>query len=246
MRFAIALSFSVLASTSLFAADAGCEAKWKEVVKAPLETRYQSLVGKCDEELKAALRQMISTNTNLGYDGARKVMYNDLDKEEGKLCSVYSEMCMTFSSGIPDSSKINCEHTWPQSKGAVGIAKADLHHLYTVDSKTNSSRGNNPFCETASGPNATETTSALGKSQTGVLCFEPKGLHKGTVARSMMYFAVRYNMPIDQEQEGFFRDWNAREVGDKEKARNDKIEKAQKNRNPFVDHPEFAELISDF
>lgn len=246
MRFTIALSFSVLACTSLFAADLSCEAKWKQVVKTPLETRYQSLVGKCDDELKAALRQMISMNTNLGYDGARKVMYNDLDKENNQLCSVYSETCIPFNGGMPDSSKFNCEHTWPQSKGAVGIAKADLHHLYSVDSRTNSSRGNNPFCETASGPNATETTSASGKNQVGAICFEPKGLHKGVVARSMMYFAVRYNQVIDQEQEGFFRDWNNREVSAKERARNDKIEKLQKNRNPFVDHPEFAELISDF
>ncbi len=246
MRFALVVTLSFAVSSSLFAADQTCASRWKEVVKTPVEAKYKSLVGKCDEDLKVALRQMISTNKNLGYDGARRVMYNDLDKEENKLCSVYTEMCVSFNGGMPNSSEINCEHTWPQSKGAVGIAKADLHHLYTVDSKTNSTRGNNPFCETASGGNATETMSASGKNQLGVTCFEPKGSHKGTVARSMLYFSVRYDKSIDAEQEGFFRDWNAREVTEKEMTRNNKIEKAQNNRNPFIDHPEFVELISDF
>lgn len=246
MRFALVVTLSLAVSSSLFAADQNCATRWKEVVKKPLEEKYQGLVGKCDGELKIALRQLISTNKDLGYDGARRIMYNDLDKEDNKLCSVYTEQCFAFTSGMPDSSKINCEHTWPQSKGAVGIAKADLHHLYTVDSRTNSTRGNNPFCETASGANATETMSASGKNQLGVNCFEPKGMHKGTVARSMFYFSVRYNLAIDADQEGFFRDWNNREVTEKEMKRNNGIEKVQKNRNPFVDHPEFVELISDF
>jgi len=247
MRFHFALSLTIFVSTSFYAfAASDCQSQWKEIVKNPLEERYKSLIGKCDDDLKVAIRSLISSNLNLGYDGARKIMYNDLDNENGKLCSVYSEYCLPFKGGMPDSNKINCEHSWPQSKGAVGIAKADLHHLYTVDSPTNSMRGNDPFCETASGPNATETMSARGKNSLGVSCFEPKGLHKGAVARSMMYFSIRYNLPIGQDEEGFLRDWNARVVSEKEIKRNDKIEKVQKNRNPFVDHPEFIELISDF
>ena len=40
---------------------------------------------------------------------------------------------------------MNTEHTWPQSKGATGAAKSDLHHLFPTDSKANSIRGNHPF-----------------------------------------------------------------------------------------------------
>ncbi|MFZ5949748.1 MAG: endonuclease, partial [Candidatus Rifleibacteriota bacterium] len=35
-------------------------------------------------------------------------------------------------------------------------------------------------------------------------------------------------------------------VDEEEKARNDRIENIQHNRNPFVDRPDFVDQISDF
>ena len=154
-------------------------------------------------------------------------------------------MCI-LTSGIPDSSVFNTEHSWCQSWGAVGIAKSDLHHLYPVRSDLNSRRNNYPFCE-VSVASWGEDGSVFGKSISGTVCFEPRDEHKGALARAMLYFSVRYSRPIDSEQEYFFRKWNtAFPVTEKEFKRNEDIFYFQGNRNPFVKYPEFADVIDDF
>lgn len=220
-----------------------CEERWGAIIsQRPMEPRYTGLINLCGERFKAALKGLISTNRDLGYTGARQVMFSSIDNVDGVVCSVYTPDCIE-TRGIPSSNRMNCEHTWPQSKGATGIAKSDLHHLYPVDSKRNSIRGNYPFCEVVSVTSGDEH-SALGQSASGTKCFEPPQVHKGNVARSMFYFAVRYGHTIDQEQLRFFNQWNAEDPVDSlEQQRTEAIESVQGNRNPFVDHPEFASLL---
>lgn len=220
-----------------------CKEKWAIIAEHhPVETRYLSLINHCGDNLKAALKRIISTNRDLGYTGARQVMFSSIDNVGGTVCSVYTDDCIE-THGIPSSNVMNCEHTWPQSKGATGIAKSDLHHLYPVDSKRNSIRGNYPFCEVASVTSG-DDQSALGSSRDGTKCFEPPQYHKGNVARSMFYFAVRYGHTIDSEQASYFRQWNDQDPVDAaELARTGAIEEVQGNRNPFVDHPEFISLL---
>jgi deoxyribonuclease I len=223
-----------------------CGELWEEFYESnELGDAYEAIQGLCGSDLLRGLRNIASTNRQFSYRDARQEMFSKLDNEDGVVCSVYSDRCLQ-TTGIPNHQIMNCEHSWPQSMGATGIAKSDLHHLYPVMSKMNSRRSNHPFC-------VVERTSydaygsALGYSEYGTRCFEPRDEHKGDVARSMFYFSMRYGKSIDSEQEGFFREWLEQDpVSVKETMRNDDIESFQKNRNPFVDHPEFVLMIDNF
>jgi len=89
--------------------------------------------------------------------------------------------------------------------------------------------------------------SALGKDFSGRTAFEVRAERRGDIARALFYFSVRYALRIDAEQEQTLRLWHATDpVDEGELRRNDAVEHVQKNRNPFVDHPEFVTKITDF
>ena len=154
---------------------------------------------------------------------------------------------------VPDNAIINVEHTWPQSKFSgrypKSLQKSDLHHLYPTDSQMNSTRGHVIFGRVDSeGQHTKCAASKIGVgSAGGVTIFEPPNNHKGHVARSLFYFSLRYDMPITAAEEVVLKIWNKSfPVDQEEKSRNDEIFKIQKNRNPFIDHPEMTNDISDF
>lgn len=241
------LSFIVISADGFAKTQSSsCDSTWAQIQNLhKLDSLYKPLVGLCGVEFRNKLREKLSTNKDLGYTGARKVMFSYIDNVEGKVCGVYSGTCIK-TSGIPDHTKYNTEHSWCQSWGATGTAKSDLHHLYPVKSNLNSRRNNFPFCEVAD-TQWEDFGSYFGKSYSGTSCFEPPNWHKGELARSMFYFAVRYSKRVDAEQERFFREWNAENpVSEKEYSRNEEIYRYQGNRNPFVQYPEFVQLITDF
>lgn len=134
------------------------------------------------------------------------------------------------------SNDVNTEHVYPQSK--IGnTAKGDLHHLRYCDSKVNSKRGNYPFTS-GSG----EAALINGNS------WYPGDEWKGDVARMVLYLNLRYNEDLGEDisREGvdLLLKWNAEDpVSAIEINRNDVIEQAQGNRNPFIDNPYLATLI---
>lgn len=219
-----------------------------------------------NEILKTELFKKISSKqTSLGYDGARKVMFGTLylknDKNGYFIEDVYCNKRYGSNAGvapgeIPKSDQINCEHTWPQSKFTGSfprdIQKADLHHLYPSDSRANSIRGNMNFTDVAHDTGALDETncnaskfgSSNANSNDG---FEPPLTHKGNVARSIFYFSVRYQISIPKNEEEVLRRWNDLDPVDQDEMnRNDSIEKAQGNRNPFIDFPGLANDINKF
>lgn len=158
---------------------------------------------------------------------------------------------------MPNHQQINVEHTWPKSRfgSSKGSSKysqqvSDLHHLYPSDSRTNSLRANHNFTQFDNDDNIIQDCpySKKGISETThQQAFEPPEEHKGNVARALFYFAIRYDMKISQSEEFFLRQWNIIDPVDQDEiSRNDKIEQIQGNRNPFVDDPDLANLISDF
>lgn len=219
-----------------------------------------------NESLKITLFNLISAHqTSLGYEGARRVMFGQIylknDNNGYYIEDVYCQKRFGKSAGvapksIPKSDQINCEHTWPQSKFTKAfpedIQKADLHHLYPSDSRANSIRGNMNFTEVAhdtgdlSHDNCTASKfgSSVTNSNDG---FEPPLTHKGNVARSIFYFSVRYKIAVPSKEEEVLRRWNDLDPVDQEEInRNDIIERAQGNRNPFVDFPSLASDINKF
>lgn len=97
------------------------------------------------------------------------------------------------------------------------------------------------------GPGATASGSFRDQNADGIVVFEPRDDHKGDVARAMFYMSVRYWWVIPDEMEAALRDWHTLDPpDDDERARNDRIQEAQGNRNPFVDRPEAVDEIDDF
>jgi hypothetical protein len=110
---------------------------------------------------------------------------------------------------------LNTEHTYPQSLGASGIARGDLHHLYPSRSDVNDARGNSPFAEIPD--NETQEWYYLDQKLTSIPAsnidryserkgdlFEPREDHKGDVARAMFYFYTMYKEQADMANSSFF------------------------------------------
>ncbi|MDD4974604.1 MAG: endonuclease [Bacteriovorax sp.] len=219
-----------------------------------------------NETLKAALFDTISANqTVLGYDGARKIMFGKLflknDSNGNYISDVYCQKRFGASAGvgvntIPNGMKINCEHTWPQSKFTRAfdneMQKSDLHHLYPSDSRANSIRGNDDFIDVKDDTGTlaqddcsiSKYGSSSASSNDG---FEPPLTHKGNVARALFYFSVRYKISIPKTEEDVLRRWNDLDPVDQEEIdHNDAIQQVQGNRNPFIDFPSLANDINKF
>ncbi len=152
---------------------------------------------------------------------------------------------------IPSANVINAEHAWPQSHFTNNFPKhyqkSDLHSLYPVRMRVNSTRGNFPFGKVESIVNLACDEAALGKDKNGQRVFEPSDEVKGNIARSLFYFATRYNTKIDSQQESVLRQWHKLDPVDEEEAlRNQEIYEIQHNRNPYIDHPEWVDKVNDF
>ncbi len=248
--------------TTALLATTGCVASLEEPSEATEASEsflsqpvsYESVEGLTDSELKSGLYALIKNHRALGYDRARKHMFSMVGffGPDGMVECQYSGRKVR-PNGTATPGGFNTEHTWPQSMGADREpARSDLHHLFPVDSRTNSARGNYPFGTATCLHDETDCTfenggSALGKSENGERVFEVRAQRRGDVARAMFYFSVRYNKRISLNEETTLRAWHEEDPVDADEVRrNDAIQAAQNNRNPFVDRPDFVARISDF
>ncbi len=141
----------------------------------------------------------------------------------------------------------NCELVVHQSWFEIREPmRGDIHHLFACESGCNSFRGNTPYFDFSDFEDAVreECGMRIGNK------FEPTD-GKGTVARAVLYFLLRYPGEIKrtaQENESdrieTLLKWHREnEVTTYEKHRNMAIFKIQGNRNPLIDHPEWADQI---
>ena len=159
----------------------------------------------------------------------------------------------------------NREHSWPQSWfNEQTTPRTDLHHIFPVDGYVNGKRSNNPYGEVRSASWTSRNGSKLGSCKTtgytGTV-FEPLDEYKGDLARALMYMSVRYytedtnwgSSDMTNKSEilpwaiNMLLRWHEQDpVSQKEIDRNNAIyEDYQHNRNPFIDHPEYARKIWD-
>ena len=129
----------------------------------------------------------------------------------------------------------NTEHIYPRSK-IVTEAVTDLHHLRVCDKKVNTRRSNHPFTE------------GKGAAKLHHKACYPGDEWKGDVARMIFYLNLRYNEEINEDISTGGLDlllkWNEEDpVSDFERQRNNVIEGAQGNRNPFIDFPQLARTV---
>ncbi len=214
-------------------------------------------------DLKSALHNTIKGHTEYGYGDLWNIL-SDTDEDPDNTNNVlllYTGWSYAKSNHGGDASEWNREHVWAKSHGDFGTsapAGTDVHHIRPTDVTVNSKRGNLDFDN-----GGTLYTDGDGPTE----CrydgdsWEPRDAVKGDVARMMYYMAVRYEgddtsydlelvdyTPSTTSKEPVFGkestlyEWHQNDpVDDWERRRNDRIyTNWQHNRNPFIDHPEFA------
>jgi hypothetical protein len=207
-------------------------------------TYYNSTENLIEIPLRTALKNRTGQGfVSLSYNAARDEMYADLDNLGGDVECVYTGRIATFNTRAgATSNSFNCEHTFPQGFFNENLPmKSDIHHLFPTDDAANSQRGNLPFGV------VTNPTWQNGGSKKNNSTFEPRDVHKGTTARAMMYFVLRYQDYSNHfaPQEHILRQWHAQYPPSvQDSTRNEGIYQLQNNRNPFVDYPQFAERIT--
>jgi endonuclease I len=174
----------------------------------------------------------------------------------------FSDQCGNYSQ---EGDCYNREHSWPSSwfGGNAAPMYTDLYHIVPTDGYVNNRRSNHPFGEVNNPSWVSANGSKVGSNTTSGYngtVFEPIDAYKGDLARGMLYMTVRYygqgnNWPGSDMAIGadlrpwalqLMQQWHEQDpVSEKEINRNNAIYALQGNRNPFIDHPEFVDLIWD-
>lgn len=153
---------------------------------------------------------------------------------------------------------------------------SDLFFVVPTDARINQLRSNFPYGKAGSTVyyNFTNGSKQASNGTPGAIytgrVYEPIDEFKGDVARSLLYFVVRYEgklggfnystnadptkdqNPLNGTEEKAYEDWyiamllnwhQQDPVSAREITRNNSVYNIQKNRNPFIDHPEWVNLI---
>jgi endonuclease I/chitodextrinase len=196
-------------------------------------------------------------------DGTVLDMYSENPKgvDPYNYSSGSTQRCGTYSA---EGDCYNREHIIPQSVfGSNSPMVADAHFITPTDGKVNGNRSNYPHGTVASVSWTSKNGSKLGSSAiagyTGPI-FEPIDEFKGDIARMYLYFATRYENTVSGYNFPMFNNtsdqvfttpflnllltWCAQDpVSQREIDRNNAIYVRQNNRNPYIDHPEYIQLV---
>ena len=207
------------------------------------------------ESFRAALASCSAINgTTTSYSnclnvGAKAAAYPDASS--ATFIPFYHDHTMN---DLATTGQCNREHTWPDSRGGGSIENDPLIIRPTLN-VDNSSRGNHFYGDTAS--NEWDPGHYSCKIS-GSVVWRDYPAARGESARVILYAATRYkskglslsNNPNDSTSAktmGTLKTllkWNREYApSDFEKTVNDRYENMGYARNPFVDHPEYAEFI---
>ena len=186
--------------------------------------------------------------------------------------TIYTNQCGTSSMESSCYSREHCfpKSWWGGVDDAANPQYTDLHHLFPADQYVNLKKSNYPIGKVNSATWTSTNESIVGSSgvagYTGTF-FEPIDEYKGDFARAYLYIITRYKdrinswitlnsgQPIINVMEGdtyksFYLNmliqWHIQDpVSAKEISRNNAIyySTPQKNRNPYIDHPEYVDAI---
>ena len=227
---------------------------------------YSTAQGKTGAALLAALDRIVCRARVLGYDAARDSMYARVEDPDNDdlLADIYIGRVATVNSrATAATANFNTEHSWPQSRGALNDpAMSDIHHLFPADESANSRRSNLPFgvvvgtpTWVSPDPDNDGDVSKQGRNADGVEVFEPRNAKKGDIARAIFYFYTRYNARRTPNyvltnfviEEATLIQWHNADPPDAfERQRNSLAFRAQGNRNPYIDHPEYVTAVGDW
>ena len=231
-----------------------------------LPTYYVNTSGKSGEALKTALNNVLRGHVRFSYAEVwDAISYTDEDPANtSNVILLYAGRSQAESFRAGTSSSLdawNREHVWAKSHGFPNesqYAHTDLHHLRPEDVSLNSTRGNKDF------DNGGTAVTEAPANKTDSDSFEPRAAVKGDVARMLFYMDVRYEGADDSgtpdleipnvaptgstaPQMGKLCTlvaWHLADPVDSfELRRNNRIYELQKNRNPFIDNPQWVKAI---
>ncbi|MCB9499621.1 MAG: endonuclease [Erysipelotrichaceae bacterium] len=211
---------------------------------------YDSCTGLVGDELKAKLKTIISKNLNRSYAWSRYESADEAEGDSSSIFTIYSQQKFKKTAHV-NSKGVGWsrEHVFPQSKSGssdVGDSDSDNHVIFASDNKVNNSRSNKRLGIVNGGTQVKDCYGKLTDNYTTSSLFEPTDAAKGKVARATMYAAVLYGYSITDNMTSvdLCLDWHeAHPVTNQDIYRNNIVYSNQHNRNPFVDHPEYADLI---
>ena len=211
-----------------------------------------------NEPLRTWLKQnwYDGLHTDLGYNAAREQMYGSVDEVGGQIECVYTGF-QQASGFVTFPDPINAEHLVPQSfYGSISPMRSDIWSLRPSHGSPNSARSNSPYGEVDDAAAQWYGVDSQGNYiSTGTIpanpddfsersngVWEPRESQKGDIARAVYYFYTMYPTQAGDlsgvcDPQTLY-DWHlADPVSAFEVQRNDRIEVAQGNRNPYVDDP---------
>ena len=213
------------------------------------------------QPLVDALDFNYSPSSTLGYGPARDVMYSMIDNVGNDLSGIYSGFTITLDPSQDPSSDafdkgINAEHVYPQSLGAGDEPqRSDIHNIFPCRVEVNSARGSCAFGEIVDidsenwfyldmvqSATPTENIDLYSEKDTEDCRWEPREDKQGDIARAMFYFYTIYQAEALAESSSFFNqqkqtllEWHLGDPPDAiEIERNEEIQQAQGNYNPFI------------
>lgn len=198
------------------------------------------------------------------YDGLKSV-FKTTDKDPNKSGNIiwfYTGTSVAFFGDFNGGT--NREHVWPKNGGkafpASSKAGSDAHHLRPCNANLNSSRGSYGYDEVPQIPS--NIVEENGSTSYGNLCYLANGTfypgegYRGATARILMYVQTRWGTQyslkfVDGQGHNktigsisTLMKWHLEEPPTEEEyRRNEEVYKIQGNRNPFIDHPEYAARI---
>ena len=197
--------------------------------------------------LLGALQTLNSTKlqSRVGYDN---MPYNfrrtDPGTSSNQVTSFYSGRSASYSGNM------NREHVWPASRTVLGRGKDpledDIHMVRPTLEDENSGRGNSFFVQNPADGQYEGWDPAVFNNPS----------YRGDAARIIFYCVVADpQLSIIDEKSDYTSNhtmgklsnlllWNLEyPVSERERVRNEAAESLQGNRNPFIDHPEYATKI---
>ena len=233
---------------------------------------YNSANGLTGAQLKTALHIIIRNHTQRTYTNLWTDFQTTDKKTNGKVWDMYSYCDFTFvtqqdagSGGTDECQFYNREHSMPNSwwGGTQDTMYTDLFHLVPTDKFVNNARGSSCFGQVTAPSQTFLNGGKIGPCSfpgyTGTV-FEPIDSFKGDFARNYLYLATRYENKIGSWNSDMlagnsfpvFTTWaknmliewnNLDPVSQKEIDRNNAVYGIQHNRNPYIDHSEYVNLV---
>lgn len=263
---------SVLNNTNVAIADSSTTSYYSGSYYNSIDTSLRNTSLRGDKFRKELAELITTTHTNYTSYAGLANAYKTTDavpNKSGYITWFYTGTEVKFSGFGGSGGQTNREHVWPKDGGSAfsetSECGSDAHHLRPTECNLNSTRGSKSFGEveqsTQNVVNQNKSAS-YGDGTADSLCytsgsfFYPAAGYRGATARILMYVQTRWGNKFNlqfvdgaghSKTIGDFKTlmkWRLEELPTQEEInRNQAVYEIQGNRNPFIDHPEYAAYI---